>query len=267
MKNVYDEVLTSKKGLPIFKKDSNKLGGKKQRLASLNYREALWKNATHNLLEREAKHLSKLKPFFNYDCTGRKDMLLSAPWGIEDRLTGGFKPDEMSVFSAVNHHDDIRAHIGIGMLGTCAFPVDSSKIMLVGLEQQHREISRIVTESLKLKNPMVNHVDDPKRINFHYGERPDIMLVDDIPYNPMDEFDRPWMYDKDMEVAKLVSERFIPVTDDNHKYMYTFGNMGFNQTKPYYLEAELEEGMKTGKEWYKDLPGVKFLKRKEDNEK
>ena len=211
-----------------IRKDGNKLGRKKESLqlmalATLSFEKAF-----------EERNKSKHKSIF------------SGVHGLNTSLSGtlasGLKRCEMFAIGVgvfKDHHDDY--HTSISHTIAMEAIERNNKICIVGSEVYHRDIIE-------------------KTVNLARCKFPEIIMVNDIPYNPMDEFDRPWMYDSNAEVARLVSEHHIPVVDNNYKHMYTTGNI-FDQTKPYYLETELEEGIKVGKEWYKDLPGINLKKQ------
>lgn len=148
------------------------------------------------------------------------------------KIHGGIKRGEMVMLGAIPalHHENDGMSIVNHTIAMNTIE-RNQKVMLVGME------------------------DDPKRINFLYGERPNIISVDDIPYNPMDEFDRPWFYNNNDE-TKLLSEhckstfekgREIVINKqavaDMKNIVLNLNNNVFNNKKPYYLETKLEDGI------------------------
>lgn len=62
MKKLYDNVIEHKYGY-CFKKDGNKLGSRKNYLASKDYRESLWRFGVADILSKEALYKGMLQPF------------------------------------------------------------------------------------------------------------------------------------------------------------------------------------------------------------
>ncbi len=194
-------------------------------------------------------------------------------WSSFDKmLSGGIKRGEMAVMSAccVMPGDEYRNNMALAAM----HHVDSSKVVMIGMEHEFDHTDRLAEEfkhhmdympyfkDIPLvtvdgisHDPMTKMKDDPKRMNMFYGGyRPGFVMIDEVSYNTMDEFDRPEFYRKDIEVVSdgcgsvypknpldVLSEQFkIDVNDTHQKLVTDAINSFVNVNKPYKLVVDNE---------------------------
>lgn len=192
-----------------YRKDGNKMGGRKEKQEIMNIS---LKHFEKDMAVRY-RAISKFLP----------------GWSSFDKiLSGGIKRGEMAVMSAccVMPGDEYRNNMALAAM----HHVDRSKVVMIGMEHEFDHTDRLAEEfkhhmdymryfkDIPLvtvdgisHDPMTKMKDDPKRMNMLYGgERPNTIMIDEVPYNPMDEFDRPEFYRKDIEVVSDGCDSIYP---------------------------------------------------------
>ena len=220
-----------------YRKDGNKMGGKKEKQEIMNI---------------SIKYFEK-----DMAVRYRASSKFLPGWGSFGKmLSGGIKRGGMAVMSAccVMPGDEYRNNIALAAM----HHVDRSKVVMIGMEHEFDHTDRLAEEfkhHMDYMSYFKGIPDDPKRINMFYGgERPNTIMIDEVPYNPMDEFDRPDFYRKDIEVLgdgcgsvypknplDVLSEQFkIDINNTHQKDVTNAINNMINVNKAYSMVIDNE---------------------------
>lgn len=204
-----------------YRKDGNKMGGRKERQEVLNISIKHWER------DMTTRHR-----------TGAKTM---TGWGqFEGMMAGGFKRGEMAMVGAICGafpEDHFKSNVALAAVRAA----DRGKVVMFGIEHEFDHTDRLVEE---LKNQFEY---------LPYNRPIQLAYVDGVPYNPMDEFDRPGFYKEKQFIVdmpdsiypknpeEVLSEQFkIDVNDTHQKLVTDAINSFVNVNKPYKLVVDYE---------------------------
>lgn len=204
-----------------YRKDGNKMGGRKEKQEVLNISIKHWKR------DMAVKHRAGAKTM-----TG---------WGqFEGMIAGGFKKGEMAMVGVICGafpEDHFKSNVALGAVRA----VERGKVVMIGMEHEFDHSDRLAEE-------LKNHGE-----YMPYNRPIQLAYVDGVPYNPMDEFDRPNFYKEKQFIMDLpdsiypknpeevLSEQFkIDVNDTHQKLVTDTINSFVNVNKPYKLVVDNE---------------------------
>lgn len=204
-----------------YRKDGNKMGGRKEKQEVLNISIKHWKRDMAVRYRAGAKTM-----------TG---------WGqFEGMIAGGFKKGEMAMVGVICGafpEDHFKSNVALGAVRA----VERGKVVMIGMEHEFDHTDRLA-EELKIHGKYMP-----------YNRPIQLAYVDGVPYNPMDEFDRPNFYKEKQFIVDLpdsiypknpeevLSEQFkIDVNDTHQKLVTDAINSFVNVNKPYKLVVDNE---------------------------
>lgn len=145
-----------------YRKDSNKMGGRKERQEIMNISIKYWET------DMAVRHRAGAKTM-----TG---------WGqFEGMMAGGFKRGEMAMVGAICGafpEDHFKSNVALAAVRAA----DRGNVVMIGMEHEFDHTDRL-TEELKVHGKYMP-----------YNRPIQLAYVNGVPYNPMDEFDRPGFY-------------------------------------------------------------------------
>lgn len=145
-----------------YRKDGNKMGGRKERQEIMNISIKHWET------DMAARHRASSK--------------IVSGWGQFDSImSGGIRKGEMVMAAAVCDafpEDHFKSNVAL----TAVRAVDRGNVVMIGMEHEFDHTDRLTEE---IKNQMEY---------LPYNRPIQLVYVDGVPYNPMDEFDRPGFY-------------------------------------------------------------------------
>lgn len=253
-----------------YRKDGNKMGGRKEKQEMLNI---------------SIKYFEK-----DFEERDRHSSLIPTGWvGINKMLSGGIKRGEITAITAfcAIPDDKYRNNMALGAM----LHVDRNKVVKIGMEHEfdhtdrlaeefkhHMDYIPLVTGDGVPHGVIVKMKDIPKRMNMLYGgERQGFVMIDEIPYNTMDEFDRPEFYRRDIEVVSdgcgsiypknpedVLSEQFkIDIINTHQKDVTNAINNMINVNKAYSMVVD-NEGRQLYPETNMGLEGVSIKNAPDD---
>ena len=204
-----------------YRKDGNKMGSRKEKQEIMNISIKYWET------DMAVRHRAGAKTM-----TG---------WGqFEGMMAGGFKRGEMSMVGAICGafpEDHFKSNVALAAVRAA----DRGNVFMIGMEHEFDHTDRL-TEELKVHGKYMP-----------YNRPIQLAYVDGVPYNPMDEFDRPDFYKErnfvtDMQGSfypknseEVLSEQFkIDVNDTHQNLVRETINKMVNVNKPYKLVVDNE---------------------------
>lgn len=204
-----------------YRKDSNKMGGRKERQEIMNISIKHWET------DMAARHRASSK-------------IVSGCGQFDGIMSGGIRKGEMSMVGAVCGafpEEHFKSNVALAAIRT----VDRGNVVMVGVEHEFDHTDRLAEE---IKNQFEY---------LPYNRQVQLAYVDGVPYNPMDEFDRPGFYKEKQFIVdmpdsiypkypeEVLSEQFqIDVNDTHQKLVTDTINNFVNVNKPYKLVVDNE---------------------------
>ena len=204
-----------------YRKDGNKMGGRKERQEVMKISIKHWER------DMAVRHRAGTKTM-----TG---------WGqFEGMMAGGFKRGEMAMVGAICGafpEDHFKSNVALAAVRAA----DRGNVVMFGMEHEFDHTDRLA-EELKIHEKYMP-----------YNRPIQLAYVDGVPYNPMDEFDRPNFYKEKQFIVdipdsiypknpeEVLSEQFkIEVNDTHQKLITNTINSFVNVNKPYKLVVDNE---------------------------
>lgn len=204
-----------------YRKDGNKMGGRKERQEIMNISIKYWET------DMAVRHRAGAKTM-----TG---------WGqFEGMMAGGFKRGEMAMVGAICGafpEDHFKSNVALAAVRAA----DRGNVVMIGMEHEIDHTDRL-TEELKVHGKYMP-----------YNRPIQLAYVNGVPYNPMDEFDRPDFYKEksfitDMQGSfylknpeEVLSEQFkIDIHETQDILVIEAINKMVNVNKPYKLVIDNE---------------------------
>ncbi len=222
-----------------YRKDGNKMGGRKEKQEVLNISIKHWER------DMTVKHRAGAKTM-----TG---------WGqFESMMAGGFKKGEMAMVGAICGafpEDHFKSNVALAAVRAA----DRGNVVMIGMEHEFDHTDRLAEE-------LKNHGK-----YMPYNRPIQLAYVDGVPYNTMDEFDRPNFYKEKQFIVdmpdsiypknpeEVLSEQFkIDVNNTHQKLVTDAINSFVNVNKPYKVVVD-NEGKLLYPEIELGLKGVELI--------
>lgn len=204
-----------------YRKDGNKMGGRKERQEIMNISIKHWET------DMAARHRASSK--------------IVSGWGQFDSImSGGLRKGEMAMIAAVCDafpEDHFKSNVALAAVRAA----DRGNVIMIGMEHEFDHTDRLAEE---IKNQFEY---------LPYNRPIQLAYVDGVPYNPMDEFDRPGFYKEKQFIVdmpdsiypknpeEVLSEQFkIDVNDTYQKLVTDTINSFVNVNKPYKVVVDNE---------------------------
>lgn len=205
-----------------YRKDGNKMGRRKEKQEVVNISLKYWET------DMAIRHRARSK-------------LTSGSSIFDGMLSGGLKKSEIAMIGAICGafpEDNFKSNVSSGIVKTAT---DRGRVVMIGMEHEFDHTDRLAEE---IKNQFEY---------LPYNRQVQLAYVDGVPYNPMDEFDRPEFYKEKQFIVdmpdsiypknpeEVLSEQFkIDVNDTHQKLVTDTINSFVNVNKPYKLVIDNE---------------------------